>query len=159
TRRPRRAWGSPTPRSSTTSRGTAIRRRRRSRSCTTRRRPPGESGRATSSASRRSAPGCTGARRSCAYERRPAANVSAAANRPRPAEPDAFPGWLLAAWAVTGIVLVVVAVLSIRRDREATREDWRARLSHMADDRAALAERTLHSWREHVHALARLESV
>jgi hypothetical protein len=79
--------------------------------------------------------------------------------RPRPSEPGALPGWLLAAWAATGIALVVLAVLSIRRDRADRRADWHSRLARVADDRVALAERTLQLWRDHVHHLGTLQSV
>jgi PAS domain S-box-containing protein len=74
-------------------------------------------------------------------------------------EPDGLPGWLLAAWLVTGIALATVAALAVRREDRAARADWQSRLSRAADDRLALADRALHQWREEVHLLGRLESV
>jgi len=85
--------------------------------------------------------------------------MTAPATPPRKPEPEALPGWLLAAWAVTGIVLVLVAVLAIRRDREAAKASWLSRLSRAADDRFALAERRLQEWRTSVHRLGREEGI
>ncbi|MFY9551065.1 MAG: hypothetical protein WAU32_07945, partial [Thermoanaerobaculia bacterium] len=70
-----------------------------------------------------------------------------------------LPRWLLIAWALTGALLLIIAVLSIRRVERATRTDWESRLSRLADDRLALAERALHQWREKARLLAELESV
>src|SRR5215472_2010279 len=78
---------------------------------------------------------------------------------PRRPEPDALPGWLLLAWTLTGILLVLVAVWAIRRDRAAARSDWLSRLSLAADDRLALAEQDLQEWRANVHRLGRHDAL
>jgi two-component system, cell cycle sensor histidine kinase and response regulator CckA len=78
---------------------------------------------------------------------------------PRRPEPANLPGWLLAAWTITGILLVLIAVWAIRRDRAAARADWLSRLSLSADDRLALAERELQTWRADVHRLGRHDAV
>ena len=78
---------------------------------------------------------------------------------PRRPEPASLPGWLLAAWTVTGILLVLIAVWAIRRDRAAARADWLSRLSLAADDRLALAERELQTWRADVHRLGKHDAV
>jgi len=83
--------------------------------------------------------------------------MSSPPHPPRPPEPEAFPGWLLAAWALTGVLLVVLAAVSIRRDRDAARAGWHARLARSVDEHLALAEKTMHGWHEHLHGLARLE--
>ncbi|HEY1434459.1 MAG TPA: PAS domain S-box protein, partial [Thermoanaerobaculia bacterium] len=74
-------------------------------------------------------------------------------------EPEAFPGWLLAAWLITGIILVVLAVLAVRREDRTARAHWDSRLARAADDRLALADRALHQWREEARLLGRTESV
>src|SRR5215472_16175283 len=85
--------------------------------------------------------------------------MTALPTRPRRSEPSALPGWLLAAWAVTGIVLVLIAAWAIRRDRSAAKADWLSRLSLTADDRLALAERELQSWKADVHWLGKQDAV
>jgi len=72
---------------------------------------------------------------------------------------EALPGWLLAAWAATGILLVILAVAAIRREERVARADWESRLSRLADDRLAVAERALHEWRHEAHLVGRLDSV
>ena len=74
-------------------------------------------------------------------------------------EPEALPGWLLAAWIVTGILLVLIAAWAIRRDQSAAHADWLSRLSLAADDRLALAERELQTWSADVHRLGRQDAV
>ena len=78
---------------------------------------------------------------------------------PRPARIEALPGWLLAAWAATGILLVVLAALAIRREEREERTHWNSHLSRLADDRLAVAERALHEWRHEAHLVGRLDSV
>ena len=85
--------------------------------------------------------------------------MSSDPNTSRKPEPEALPGWLLVAWAVTGILLALIAAVAIRHDHEAARTDWHARLGRIADDRVTLAERSLRAWHDGVHRLARLESV
>ncbi len=70
-----------------------------------------------------------------------------------------LPTWLLLAWALTGALLAVAALVSIRRSDRADRQDWESRLSQLADDRAVIAERAIESWRREAGRLAGLESV
>ncbi len=78
--------------------------------------------------------------------------------RPGPSAPG-VPGWLLAAWIATGIALATFAAISIRdQDRDA-RAGWESRLSLLADDRLAIAERALHEWRHDAHLLGRVEAI
>jgi PAS domain S-box-containing protein len=77
----------------------------------------------------------------------------------RKPEPEALPGWLLAAWLATGVALALAAALAIRRESRMTRADWESRLARAADDRHALVDRALRQWRDEVHLLGRLESV
>ena len=79
--------------------------------------------------------------------------------RPLGTEPDELPSWLLIAWFVTGLLLAVVAVVSIRREHREARERWQSRLARAADDRFALAEHDLRHWRERTHRLAESEVV
>jgi PAS domain S-box-containing protein len=65
-----------------------------------------------------------------------------------------LPAWLLIAWIVTGLLLAILAVFWIRRGEQATEAEWRSRLSRLADDRLAVAERALETWK----AEARLAS-
>jgi len=81
-----------------------------------------------------------------------------APNRLRPPEPD-LPTWLLAAWIVTGVLLALLAIFSIRRGERAAEAEWRSRLSRLADDRLAIAERAIESWRAEAHLVSRLSSV
>ncbi len=74
-------------------------------------------------------------------------------------EPEALPGWLLAAWLATGIALALAAALAIRHENRTTRAHWESRLARAADDRHALVDRALRQWRDEVHLLGRLESV
>ena len=79
---------------------------------------------------------------------------------PEPAPSDRpLPGWLLAAWVLTGILLMALAVASIRRDERAARTEWESRLSRLADDRLAIAERAIHQWKQAAILLARLDDV
>ena len=65
--------------------------------------------------------------------------VPSALPAPSPPRIESLPGWLLAAWAVTGILLVVLAAASIRREERAERARWDSRrrmqlaLSMLAD--------------------------
>jgi PAS domain S-box-containing protein len=77
--------------------------------------------------------------------------------RPRGSEPDELPGWLLVAWIVTGLVIAIVAALSIRRENRSSRAQWETRLARAADDRLAVAEGALRRWRERAHMLGRLD--
>ena len=70
-----------------------------------------------------------------------------------------IPIWLLVAWALTGILLAILAGVSIRRGERATRSEWESRLERLADDRLAIAERAIHEWRREADLLARLESI
>ncbi len=72
---------------------------------------------------------------------------------------EALPGWLLAAWAATGILLVILAAAAIRWEERVARADWESRLSQLVDDRLAVAERALHEWRQEAHLVGRLHSV
>jgi len=79
--------------------------------------------------------------------------------RPAPREDRPLPGWLLVAWALTGVLLTIAAWISVRRAEQSRRADWESRLSALADDRLAIAERAIHDWRRDAHLLAGLESV
>ncbi len=85
--------------------------------------------------------------------------MSGPPGRPRGSEPEELPGWLLLAWAVTGVLLAVLAAASIRREHRTARAEWENRLALAADDRLALAEHALRQWRDRVHRLARLDGV
>ena len=76
-----------------------------------------------------------------------------------PPEPEGLPGWLVVALLVTGLVIAVVAALSIRRENRAARAEWDARLARTADDRLAVAEGTVRRWQDRAHMLGRLEGV
>ncbi|HVQ54662.1 MAG TPA: cache domain-containing protein, partial [Thermoanaerobaculia bacterium] len=78
---------------------------------------------------------------------------------PGPPRIGALPGWLLVALAVTGILLVVLAAMAIRREEREERAHWDSHLSRLADDRLAVAERALHEWRHEAHLVGQLESV
>ena len=65
-----------------------------------------------------------------------------------------IPIWLLVAWALTGILLAILAGVSIRRGERATRSEWESRLERLADDRLAIAERAIHEWRREADLLA-----
>ena len=78
---------------------------------------------------------------------------------PRRKEPEPLPGWLLAAWLVTGVILALVAAAAIRSEHRAVRAQWESRLGRAADDRLALATRALAEWRGQVHLLCQAESV
>ncbi len=80
---------------------------------------------------------------------------------PGPAERDerGLPAWLLAAWALTGILLALAAALSVRRTEKTHRADWESRLSAIADDRLAVAELAIHDWRQDARELAGRQSV
>jgi PAS domain S-box-containing protein len=77
----------------------------------------------------------------------------------RPPSERPIPIWLLVAWALTGILLAILAGVSIRRGEKATRSEWESRLARLADDRLAIAERAMHGWRHEADLLGRLESV
>ena len=79
--------------------------------------------------------------------------------RPAPREGRPLPRWLLVAWALTGVLLTIAAWISVRRAEQSRRADWESRLSALADDRLAIAERAIHEWRRDAHLLAGLESV
>ncbi|MGE5414399.1 MAG: PAS domain S-box protein [Syntrophomonadaceae bacterium] len=85
--------------------------------------------------------------------------MSPPAGRPRGPEPEDLPSWLLVAWIVTGVLLALVAAVSIRREHQEARAQWESRLSLAADDRLALAEHALRRWRERVHRLAQLDGI
>ena len=85
--------------------------------------------------------------------------VPSALPAPSPPRIESLPGWLLAAWVITGILLVVLAAASIRREERVERARWDSRLSRLADDRVAVAERALHEWRHEAHLVGRLDSV
>jgi PAS domain S-box-containing protein len=76
-----------------------------------------------------------------------------------PEDDRALPRWLLAAWALTGIVLALAAWISLRRVDRAQRADWERRLSVLADDRLAIADRAIEEWREDARLLAGSENV
>ena len=78
---------------------------------------------------------------------------------PAPRQERSLPGWLLVAWALTGVLLTIAAWISVRRADQARRADWESRLSALADDRLAIAERAIHEWRRDAHLLAGLDSV
>ena len=79
--------------------------------------------------------------------------------RPQP-RPDApLPTWLLVAWIVTGVLLALLAAFWIRRGEQATQAEWRSRLSRLADDRLAIAERALDDWKAQARLVGRLASV
>ncbi len=83
---------------------------------------------------------------------------------PAPAPPlqrreDGIPGWILAAWVTIAALLVILALAAIRQEGRAVRADWQSRLSRLADDRLAVAERALHGWRHEAHLVSRLEGV
>ncbi len=86
--------------------------------------------------------------------------MSSARPPDRPGSPDPpLPTWLLVAWIVTGILLALLAAFWIRRGEQATQAEWRARLSRLADDRLAIAERALEDWKAQARLLGRLASV
>jgi hypothetical protein len=58
------------------------------------------------------------------------------------------------ALAVTGILLVLLAAMAIRREEREERAHWNSHLSRLADDRLAVAERALHEWRHEAHLVA-----
>jgi PAS domain S-box-containing protein len=60
---------------------------------------------------------------------------------------------------VTGVLLALLAVFWIRRGEKATEAEWRSRLSRLADDRLAIAERALESWKAEARLVSRLASV
>jgi PAS domain S-box-containing protein len=66
---------------------------------------------------------------------------------------------LLVAWALTGVLLALAALISVRRAERAHRADWERRLSVLADDRLMIAERAILEWRREARFLAGLESV
>ncbi len=70
-----------------------------------------------------------------------------------------LPIWLLVSWALTGVLLALAAVISIRRSDRITRAQWESHLSLLADDRAVIAERAIHDWRREAHRVAGLDSV
>jgi PAS domain S-box-containing protein len=76
-----------------------------------------------------------------------------------PTDDRGLPAWLIVAWALTGVLLALAAVLSIRRAERVHRADWKERLSALADERLAVAERAIYDWREHAHTLAGRESI
>jgi PAS domain S-box-containing protein len=76
-----------------------------------------------------------------------------------PAGDRALPRWLLAAWALTGILLILTAWMSMRRADRAQRADWAHRLSILADDRLTIADRAIQEWRDDARHLAGSESV
>ncbi len=82
---------------------------------------------------------------------------------PDPPEPQAdarpLPTALLLSWALTGALLAIAALVSIRHSDRSNRADWESRLARLADDRVVIAERAIHSWRREAHRLAGLESV
>jgi two-component system cell cycle sensor histidine kinase/response regulator CckA len=81
-------------------------------------------------------------------------------SRPRPQPTDfALSRGLLAAWIGAGILLALLAVFWIRRGEEATEAEWRSRLSRLADDRLALAERALDDWKTQARLIGRQASV
>ena len=49
--------------------------------------------------------------------------------------------------------------MAIRREEREERARWDSRLSRLADDRLAVAERSLHEWRHEAHLVGRLDSV
>jgi two-component system cell cycle sensor histidine kinase/response regulator CckA len=78
---------------------------------------------------------------------------------PQPPPDRPLPGWLLAGWVVTGIALLILAVLSIRRETRTAREEWESRLSRLAEDRAGIAEEAFRAWCQEARLLARLPGV
>ena len=70
-----------------------------------------------------------------------------------------IPGWLLAAWALTGTLLALAAVLSVARAKRAERAEWERRLSALADVRLSAADQAIRAWRQDARALADSESV
>ena len=70
-----------------------------------------------------------------------------------------LPTWLLVAWIVTGVLLALLAAFWIRRGEQATQAEWRSRLSRLADDRLAIAERALEDWKAQARLVGRLASV
>src|SRR4029450_6475879 len=67
-----------------------------------------------------------------------------------------LPSWLLAAWAVTGVLLALLAVFWIRRGEDAVEAEWQSRLPRLADDRLAIAERAVEAWKVEARLLSRL---
>ena len=78
---------------------------------------------------------------------------------PEPHGDRQLPAWLLVSWALTGALLALIALISIRQSERASRASWESHLSRLADDRAVIAERAIHSWRREARRLAGLESV
>jgi two-component system cell cycle sensor histidine kinase/response regulator CckA len=78
---------------------------------------------------------------------------------PARADDRRLPAWLLLAWALTGLLLALAAVLSVARAARADRADWERRLSALADVRLAVADRAIQEWRRDARALAGSESV
>ena len=70
-----------------------------------------------------------------------------------------LPAWLLVAWALTGVLLALAAVLSVVRAKQAERASWERRLSMLADVRLAVADRAIQDWRREARVLAGSESV
>src|SRR4030095_9645779 len=70
-----------------------------------------------------------------------------------------LPSWLLAAWAVTGVLLALLAVFWIRRGEDAVEAEWQSRLTRLADDRLAIAERAVEAWKVEARLLSRLAAI
>ena len=70
-----------------------------------------------------------------------------------------LPAWLLAAWALTGLLLALAAVLSVIRTNRSERTEWEQRLSRLADERLATADRAIREWRADARGLAGSENV
>ena len=63
------------------------------------------------------------------------------------------------ALAATGLLLVILAAMAMRREEHEERAHWNSHRSRLADDRLAVAERALHEWRHEAHLVGQLESV
>ena len=57
---------------------------------------------------------------------------------------------------MTGVLLALLAVFWIRRGEQATEAEWQSRLTRLADDRLAIAERAMEAWKAEARLLSRL---